>query len=223
MAGRTAVQRKADEDPRLKVRAPAQTRARETLERIIAAAQRLLRKQRFEDITIAEIVAEADTSTGSFYARFGSKEALLPYLYDAYNADTAAATADVDKRGDLQARTLRGAVAALIGVLHDGPVRMDGLVRTMVLYARSHPERLPESAFKRTNVFYDMVVALFNPHMKARDRDRRARMAAYAIATLLRERRFFPDAPLSKTLGMEHEDFTVEVERMAAAYLEAAP
>jgi AcrR family transcriptional regulator len=66
MAGRTAVQRKADEGARLQVRAPAQTRARETLERIIAAARRLLRTRRFEDITIAEIVAEAETSTGSF-------------------------------------------------------------------------------------------------------------------------------------------------------------
>jgi AcrR family transcriptional regulator len=215
------MQRKADEGARLRVRAPAQARARETLERIIAATQRLLRTHRFEDITIAEIVAEADTSTGSFYARFGSKDALLPYLYAAYNADTAAATADLDKRGVFEAHTLREAVATLIGVLHNNPVRMDGLVRAMVLYARSHPERLPESAFTRSRRFFDMIAALFKAHMRARDADRRARVAAYAAATLLREHRFFSDAPLAKALGIKHEDFVVEVERMTAAYLEA--
>jgi hypothetical protein len=47
-------------------------------------------------------------------------------------------------------------------------------------------------------------------------------VAAYAAATLLREHRFFSDAPLAKALGIKHEDFVVEVERMTAAYLEAA-
>jgi hypothetical protein len=59
----------------------------------------------------------------------------------------------------------------------------------MVLYARSHPERLPESAFARSRSFFDMIAALFKPHMRARDADRRARAAAYT-ATLLREHRF---------------------------------
>lgn len=221
MAGRTTVQRKGDEGARLEVRAPAQPRAQETLGRIVAATQRLLRTRRFDDITIAEIVAEAETSTGSFYARFGSKDALLPFLYQAYNDSTAAAVDDVDKRQVLKADSLREAVSALMGLLRHGPVRMDQLIRTMLLYARSHPERLPASAFARSKQFFDMISALFAPHVKAGDADRRARFAAFAAATLLREHLFFPDAPLARALGMTHEDLAAEVEKMTNAYLEA--
>lgn len=214
--------RRQGEKTRLGVREPAQQRARGTMDRIVAATQRLLRTHRFEDITIAEIVSEADTSTGSFYARFGSKDALLPYLYARYNADTAAATADLGKGGGLNAPSLREAVATLIDLVREGPVRMDQLVRTMTLYARSHSDRLPPSAFVRSNQFFDIVGGLFKPHLKAPHADRRARFAAFAAATLLREYRFFPDAPLAKTLALSQDDFAAEVERMIAAYVEAA-
>ncbi len=203
-------------------KAPAQKRGRQTLKRIVEATERLLRTRTFEGITIADIVREADTSIGSFYARFESKEALLPYVYAAYNADTAAAMASVDERGLSMARTLREAVATLMKLLRDGPVRMDGLVRAMVLYSRSHPERLPASAFVRSSQFFDVVSAMLKPHVKAPDAERRARVGAFVAATLLREHRLFPDAPLAKALGVTHEEFAVEVERMTAAYLEAA-
>lgn len=222
MSYRPSAQQAADKAARLKVRAPLQARGQETLERIVAAAQRLLRSQRFEDITIAQIVAEADTSTGSFYARFASKDALLPFLYEAYNANTAAATEDIEARKLLKAGTLREGVSALIAVLRDGPVRMDLLVRTMALYARSHPERLPKSAYTRSKRFYDIVGAMFRPHLKTSDAERRARVAAFAAASLLREHVFFPDAPLAKALDLTQEEFAAEVEKMTTAYLEAA-
>ena len=191
------------------------------MDRIVAATQRLLRRQRFEDITIAEIVAEAQTSTGSFYARFGSKDALLPYLYAAYNAESAAATEGLLESDALKADSLREAVASLIRLVRAGPVKMDQLVRTMVLYARSHPERLPESAPARSRRFYDMMGTLFRPHVKASDAERRVRFASFATATLLREHHFFPDAPLATALGLNEEDFAVEVEKMTSAYLSA--
>lgn len=223
MPQRHSTQRTADTGARLSVRAPSQARGQETLARIVAATQRLLRTHRFEDITISQIVAEADTSTGSFYARFGSKDALLPYLYEAYNASTAAAIEDRDARKQLKAaRTLREAIAALLGLLRDGPVRMDQLVRTMVLYARSHPERLPGSAHTRSKRFFDIVSTTFRPFLKPPDSDRSAQFAAFAAAALLREHHFFPDAPLAKALGLTHEEFATEVEKMMTAYLEGA-
>jgi AcrR family transcriptional regulator len=224
MSYRPSTQRIEDQAARLKVRAPSQARGQETLERIVAATQRLLRTRRFEDITISQIVAEADTSTGSFYARFASKDALLPYLYEAYNANTAVATEDLGGQVALKAaRTLRQAVSALIEQLREGPVRMDQLVRTMALYARSHPERLPESAYTRSKRFFDIVSTVLRPHMKpAPDAHRRAQFAVFAAATLLREHGFFSDAPLAKALGFTHEEFAAEVERMTTAYLEGA-
>jgi hypothetical protein len=63
---------------------------------------------------------------------------------------------------------------------------------------------------------------MFRPHLKASGAERRARFAAFATATLLREHRFFPDAPLAKALDLTEEEFAAEVEKMTTAYLEAA-
>ncbi|MGK7295484.1 MAG: TetR/AcrR family transcriptional regulator [Candidatus Wenzhouxiangella sp. M2_3B_020] len=61
---------------------PRQARARATLERIFEATVELLEDQPFEALSVADIVARANTSVGAFYKRFSSKEALLPVLVD---------------------------------------------------------------------------------------------------------------------------------------------
>lgn len=57
-----------------------QQRSRKTVDAIARAALRLLRTSSYEEITVERIVAEAKSSTGSFYARFPSKEDLLFHL-----------------------------------------------------------------------------------------------------------------------------------------------
>src|SRR5271165_3271865 len=62
-----------------------QARSRKTLDRFLQATRDILYEKEFADITVAEIVQRAGSSCGAFYARFPSKEALLPALYDAYS------------------------------------------------------------------------------------------------------------------------------------------
>lgn len=59
---------------------PVQARSQETLTRFLTAADALLREQRFDDITVAEIVRRAERTVGSFYARFTDKDALVRTL-----------------------------------------------------------------------------------------------------------------------------------------------
>jgi len=75
------------------VREPRQARSRETLDRILDAAEALVAEKGFEDATVAEIVRRADSSVGAFYARFRDKDGLLYALYDRY-LEQAIATAD---------------------------------------------------------------------------------------------------------------------------------
>ncbi len=75
------------------VRPPHQTRSQETLERILDAAEAVVSEKGFESATIAEIVAQAQSSIGAFYARFRDKESLLGCLHERF-CDEAAATAD---------------------------------------------------------------------------------------------------------------------------------
>lgn len=62
------------------VRPPQQARSRRTLHRLEQAALDLLRDQGLEGVTVAEVVARARSSVGSFYARFQGKEDLLRHL-----------------------------------------------------------------------------------------------------------------------------------------------
>ena len=77
-------------DPEM--RPAKQGRSRQTLERILRATRELLQEKEFEEITVAEIVQQAQSSCGAFYARFPSKEALLPALYDAYSRSLSTET-----------------------------------------------------------------------------------------------------------------------------------
>ena len=65
--------------------APRQDRSRATLAAIVQAAETLLDERPFQDVSVADIIARAGCTTGSFYARFASKDALIPYLYEKYD------------------------------------------------------------------------------------------------------------------------------------------
>lgn len=69
------------------MREPLQVRSRKSLDRVVAAADSLLLEKDWSDLSVAELTRKANVSVGSFYARFGDKEALLDYLDDRYTQD----------------------------------------------------------------------------------------------------------------------------------------
>lgn len=72
--------RKDPTDPSAPVRPPQQERSRRTLDRICRTALDLFARQGVEHTSVQEIVDRADSSVGSFYARFEGKDALVRYL-----------------------------------------------------------------------------------------------------------------------------------------------
>lgn len=69
-----------EEGPGPGVHPPRQERSRRTLERIAAAARDLIAEDGVRGTTVQRIVDRADSSVGSFYARFDSRDDLLRYL-----------------------------------------------------------------------------------------------------------------------------------------------
>ena len=61
---------------------PKQSRSRRTLERIVDASLELLATEGPSGLTVHAVVDKADSSVGSFYARFKGKDDLLDYLGD---------------------------------------------------------------------------------------------------------------------------------------------
>lgn len=62
------------------IRPPKQSRSRRTLERIVEASLELLATEGLSGLTVHKVVAKANSSIGSFYARFDGKDELLDYL-----------------------------------------------------------------------------------------------------------------------------------------------
>lgn len=65
---------------------PRQQRSHESLERILDAAESLIRERGFDNMTIAEVVQRSDSSVGSLYARFENKLGLLRAVQLRYHA-----------------------------------------------------------------------------------------------------------------------------------------
>ena len=69
-----------DENTQLRIRPPKQSRSRRTLDRIVEASLELLATEGLAGLTVHKVVAKANSSVGSFYARFDGKEDLLDFL-----------------------------------------------------------------------------------------------------------------------------------------------
>ncbi|MCP5068735.1 MAG: TetR/AcrR family transcriptional regulator [bacterium] len=108
---------------------PKQHRSQQTLERILIAGEVLLREKRFDDVTVAEIVAQARSSSGSFYARFPDKRALLHALHERFGdrvrRETDAVLAPERWHGAPTGELLEEVVAYLVKLFqdHEGVLR----------------------------------------------------------------------------------------------------
>ena len=59
---------------------PQQARSARTLEKMLAACERLLANRTFDQITMQELAQEAGISVGNLYNRFADKDALITYI-----------------------------------------------------------------------------------------------------------------------------------------------
>jgi AcrR family transcriptional regulator len=67
-------------NPEVHLKPPLQNRSKRTLERIVAASLEIIATEGPSALTVHEVVDRADSSVGSFYARFRGKDDLLDYL-----------------------------------------------------------------------------------------------------------------------------------------------
>ncbi len=121
------------------VRPPMQARSRATFDRLMTAGAELLAERRFEEATVAELVERAGSSVGAFYARFGSKEALLheidERLFEAGRASWKEFLAADRWEGTGTGEILDALVERLVAKRREHR----GLLRALALHVRSNP------------------------------------------------------------------------------------
>lgn len=129
--------------PAALTRAPQQGRSRASYERMVAAAEALMRERGSDEFTLNEVAQRGQVSIGSIYNRFDSKDVLIHVVQEM-----ALATMDLDQQAVIvKARESAGGLDALIREL------VDGIAETL----RKHAEIMRPLMLRATN---DPVVAL---------------------------------------------------------------
>lgn len=204
------------------VKPSLQARSRATQDRILSATADLLRELPFDQISIRRIVRDADTSIGSFYARFRDKDALLPVLFAEYEA-----------RLDRQLATLRNAlskaesldevsrliVAHFVDMLGDIP----NLSRALFEYATrtSNPIETGQLGLRRHRQYAFVLerILTFEDEITHADPQRAADLGLYFVTVTVRNRLLYPTLPSTQLLRISKRELKEELARMLTGYL----
>jgi len=203
---------------------PRQRRSHESSERILDAAESLIRERGFDNMTVAEVVQRSGSSVGSLYARFNNKLGLLRAVQLRYHARVQNDIFAAFSGDHLRNESLQEAVARIVAVLSRHVLNDPELFRAFVLEAVFDPGVRTQG--ERTNAQRrDKVVEVLLAHraeIRHPDPERAARWFYSACMAVLRERITFGEgAELSG--GFSDEGLVTEMTCMVTSYLTYYP
>jgi len=153
---------------RLRGHVPKQARSRQTLSRLLDAAESVLRENGLEAATVPAIARKAGVSVGVVYRRFSDKDDLLRAVYERFfvrleESNLAAMSFPGLTRMSLE-QLVRGVVAGMVlGYRHHR-----GILRALTIYARSHPDAdFRRHAEQLSRATIPHLVALFLRHRRS--------------------------------------------------------
>lgn len=121
------------------VKAPCQQRSRDSQERILRAAEALIKTKGFEALTTAEVVRRSRTSIGTLYARFGDKTALLHAVQDRVQDREEALIRQKMAEMDWDSLTLDECVRRLLEIKRAATKGNDRLFEAFVVHGATDP------------------------------------------------------------------------------------
>jgi AcrR family transcriptional regulator len=199
---------------------PQQRRSQESLERILDAAETLIRERGFEQMTIAEVVQRSGSSVGSLYARFRDKIALLRAVQVRYHARVENAIAAEFSGDHPQDECLEDAARRVVSVLCDYLLHEPGLFRAFILQAVFDPgvRAQGEAANAKRRERVAAVLLQHRGEIRHDDPELAAHWFYSICMAFLRERITF-GAAAELSGGFADESFRAELTRTALGYL----
>jgi len=201
-----------------------QARSHATQVRILQATANLLRRESFDAITIRRIVQEAESSIGSFYARFRDKEALLPALYADYENELGERVQMLEN-AIVEGETLDHVANLIAQHFVETYGSNPNLSRALFEYS-TRPSETDESkrhSAKRLQQYSFLVDALgrFKDEVTHPNPRRGAELGLYFLTVSCRNRLFYPQHPQTRTLKIKKTELRVELARLLTGYLRA--
>ena len=203
------------------VNRPKQDRGWETQERILKACRRLLKKKSFDAISVRQLVREAETSIGSFYARFRDKDALLPVLYGQYDQQLADKIEQL-KTDAANARSL-DEIAQLTVQHFITTLEIPNLSRALYEYVTRNPNSKESRALAKKRAdqydFLNDALLRFRNEISHSDPKRAIELAIYFVAMTSRNRLLYPQAPHTRTMQISIDELNRELTILFTGYL----
>jgi len=117
-----------------------QERGRNSLERLLGAAERGLESGGLDGATVPAIARRAGMSVGNVYKRFPDKDALLRAVYERFFAEALASNEFALDPAKWEGIPTTEVVSTLVTGMIEGYRSRRALIRGLVLYAQTHPD-----------------------------------------------------------------------------------
>ncbi len=186
----------------------------------MAATESLLAERTLDQVTVRQILAHANVSTGSFYARFAGKEALIQALWDELRLTVDDFLESPPKR--IEDSALRARVKYLIEHRIQRYDKYRGLFRAFSLRAKAGATPLSKDDRKAYLNSQRRLINFFTPafdeiqHPSPKDA---IIMADFSTAAVARELILFPGDPHASTLKYSRKALIHELVRLFEGYL----
>jgi len=163
---------------------PTHKKGRASQDRIVRAILALIEIMPFDQLTIASIMEEAGMAVGTFYRRFKTKESVLPFILKAYNDLFEDWSRGFEKYGPASSDEMIELVVRRSAQLFS---KNAGLIRTVHLYQRLHPEMSVSTSTRRglSDNFGAALAKDFNHPTK--DDISKGRMAILTMVSVMTE------------------------------------
>ncbi|MDX1443119.1 MAG: TetR/AcrR family transcriptional regulator [Gammaproteobacteria bacterium] len=201
---------------------PVQERSRQTMNRILDAAEALLKTSSIDRIGIAEITASAGVAAGSFYTRFADKEDLLEKLFERYLDDLRSVAAEIEP--ELVAEpVLEKRLARVIDAVTGLFATRRGVVRSMLMKIRHDPDYQSPELMNEFQAFYDRAGELLvgdGSEVKAQDKAAAGRFCMQIIASYCRDAILFEEFPVQMNTPSRNPAFKSALYKACLGVLE---
>lgn len=200
-----------------------QARSKQTRDKIVAALDRLLKSRPFEQVSVAQIAAEAGVSVGAVYQRFQNKDALIPVLFELYRKrldEEAERQAGEPAPEGLRA-TLRAAMCQAWSMME----RHGHLMKAAHLHARIRPDLVGpewEPLIEASRRSIAAVIKAYRVEVTHPDPALAVETLTYFLNTALIEAGLYPDAGPPLAASLHNGVLADELADYAWGYLTAA-
>src|ERR1700682_3355392 len=117
-----------------------QERGRNSLERLLAAAEQILESAGLEGATVPAIAARSGMSVGNVYKRFPDKDSVFRAVYGRFFSDAFAANEFALDPAKWEGIPSTEVVSTLVTGMIEGYRSRRPLIRALLLYAQTHPD-----------------------------------------------------------------------------------